>query len=242
MRKLIGIVAGGLFAAGLLASPSFARRSEPTPAGIWIDLHFKAANGKVHTVVEPLTLYRASQAAEECGNPAHMAVIAKGAYIDNPRLASMQFLGGKCETDARGKIKMAIGAWPAGRGPGYQSEAGLSVKVQPDLLAGAPAVVVLHFIATNGHHVNTVFGYRKKAVFYMRTCAAQLPPLVPRLVAAAQFDRVAIAAPGDAATRPYGLYGLKFIGAECVAPPHRLGDLGWPKASMELATLPQGIN
>lgn len=215
---------------------------DPTPAGIWVDLHFQTPAGKAHLVVIPLQLARADQAEQECANPAKLAVLARGAAIDDPSVAAMTLVSANCETSGKGTIKTAIGAWPAGRGPGYTEEPGFSVDVQSDLVAGPPAVVVLHFVATNGRHVNTVFGYSKKAAFYMRTCAASLSAEVPRLIAAAQDDRVGAAAPGDEAERPYGLYGLKFIGAECTAPPHMIGDLGWPKASVEWASLPPGIN
>lgn len=240
IRRALLLAGGLVMAAGIMATPVLARKSDPTPAGIWVDLHFKSAAGKTRTVVVPLQLYKLSQAQTECSDPKHLAGLVKGAIIDDPTVAQLTFVGANCETDPKGAPKVTLGSWPAGRGPGYTEAPGWSINVQPDLLSGAPAVVVLHFIATNGRHVNTVFGYSTKAAFYMNTCAAKLQGHVPAFIAAAQNYRVATASPGD--KRPYGLFGLKFIGAECVAPPHQIGDLGWPNASVEWSSLPPGIN
>lgn len=234
IRAFFAIVCG-LLAAALIASPALARQTpRPTPVGIWVDLHFVDAGGKAHLIVVPLSLFRASQVETECGDAKGLAVLAKGAALDDPRVASMKLASASCERDGNGQVKTAIGKWPKGKGPGYTEEPGFSINVQGDALKGAPAVVVLHFVATNGRHVNTVIGYATKATYYMSTCAAALPPQVPSLVRLAATDREATAAPGD--NPPYSFKGLKLIAAECVPPPKMLGDLGWPKASVELAT------
>jgi hypothetical protein len=233
----VALIAPWLLCAALIASPSEARRSVPTPGGIWVDLHFVESNGKPHLVIVPLTIYRATDADKECADEKGLRVLARGEELNDPRIATMTLVSAGCERDAKGQVKVAVGNWPKGKGPSYTEEPGFSVNVQGDAFKGAPAVVVLHFVATNGHHVNTVFGYSAKAAFYMKSCAAKLPGMIPSLIAQAQFSRTATASPSDEGVRPYSLNGLKFLGAECVAPPKMIGDLGWPKASVEFGFL-----
>jgi len=237
VRVAITVLAGAVLLAALLVGPASARRSVPTPGGVWVDLHFVDASGKTRLVVIPLAIYRATDADKECADQKGLQVLARGAALDDPRVATMTLVSASCERDGKGQVKVATGTWPKGKGPGYTEEPGFSVNVQGDAFKGAPAVVVLHFVATNGHPVNTVFGYSAKAVFYMKTCAGELPNRLSSLIAQAQFSRTATASPSDKGVRPYSLEGLKFIGAECVPPPKMIGDLGWPKASVEFGFL-----
>jgi hypothetical protein len=107
------------------------------------------------------------------------------------------------------------------------------VKVDGDLVKGKPAIVVLNFRASNGYHVKSVFGYNKKASFYLKTCAKELPEKVPRLIADAKFSREASRSPTD--RPPFNYNGLKFVSAECVPPPAKFGDLDGPNTAVEYA-------
>ena len=113
MMKLSTKLAGGILLAALAVAPAVAK---PPPAGIWEQYHFRDAKGRIHTVVEPVQIVRADAAAAEC---AAIASKVSDGFIKfeisrHPELASMTFVSADCATDKSGKIKIAVGAWPAG--------------------------------------------------------------------------------------------------------------------------------
>jgi len=127
----------------------------------------------------------------------------------------------------------------AGSANTYTESPDWAVKVDGDLIKGKAAVVVLNFRATNGYHVKSVFGYERKAVFYLKTCAKELPEKIPKLIAAAEFSREASRSPTD--RPPFNYKGLKFISAECVPPPAKFGDLDRPNTAVEYARFSLGF-
>ena len=107
------IIFGGLLMAAALAVPAVAK---PPPAGVWEQFHFKDAKGRVHTVTEPVQIVRADYADKACGEDLKRggAAMARFEVSKHPELAAMSFVGADCATDRTGKIKIAVGAWPAG--------------------------------------------------------------------------------------------------------------------------------
>jgi hypothetical protein len=106
-------VVGGLLLALALAAPAVAKSP---PAGIWEQFHFKDAKGHLHMVTEQVQIVRAISAETESGPllQQHAASTAQFEVRRHPELAGMTFVGVNCATDKSGKIKVAVGAWPAG--------------------------------------------------------------------------------------------------------------------------------
>jgi hypothetical protein len=90
--------------------------AKPPPAGIWEQFHFKDAKGHIHTVTEQTQIVRANYAQTECDDLSKKVSdgLIHFEVTKHPELANMTFVNADCATDKSGKIKIAVGAWPAG--------------------------------------------------------------------------------------------------------------------------------
>jgi hypothetical protein len=232
-RKAVITVGSMLLAAACSIMPVHAK---PPQAGIWVDLHFAGANGRTRTVVEPLQIVRADAAQAECSNQPGLDVLAKVAIEDEPALANMTLASASCETDKSGAIKIAIGGWPAGKGPSDKMPPGWAPKATPALLDGPPAVVMLVQVASNGKLVKTVVGYDDGIpAFYTKTCSARLTQELPDILNKAQIWRQRIAETGR--VKPFDINALKLKSASCVPFPKNMGELMGSAGTVDYALM-----
>ena len=113
MSKLSPKLAVSLLLAALAVAPAVAK---PPPAGIWEQYHFKDAKGRMHVLSQPVQIVRADYADTACNVDLQKHGAAEAAFEAkrHPEFANMTFVSADCATDKSGKIKIAVGAWPAG--------------------------------------------------------------------------------------------------------------------------------
>ena len=98
---------------GVAIAPAVAK---PPPAGVWEQFHFRDAKGHMHTVTDQVQIPRAAYADQACNADLqkHAADEVSFEQVRHPEIAGMTFASANCEMDKSGKIRIAVGAWPAG--------------------------------------------------------------------------------------------------------------------------------